>query len=290
MVIVLTVFLMSLQDAIIKYASSDLTLWQIYVLRSTLAIPLLFAISAFSQSLVEIVPRSIGWTATRALLLVLMYFCIYAAAPVLSLAILGAAFYTGPLFITLFSWVLLGEIITWRKWLAVLIGFAGVIIIMRPGTEDFSYWILLPILSGLFYALAAITTRARCRDEPVLCLAVSLNVALLVSGILVSGILFTLQLSASEISAYPFLLGNWAVMGWPEWNLIAVLALLIAGIGIGLAKAYQSAPASIIATFDYSYLIFAVFWSLVIFSEPPDVPTIIGMGLIAAGGLLTIQR
>jgi len=155
-------------------------------------------------------PRSIGWTAMRSVLLVLMYVCIYAAAPVLSLSILGAAFYTGPLFITLFSRVLLGDEITWRKWLAVLIGFAGVIIIMRPGTEDFSYWILLPILSGLFYALAAITTRARCMGEPVLCLAMSLNVALMLSGVLVSGVLYFAQLSDSEISTYPFLLGNWS--------------------------------------------------------------------------------
>ncbi len=89
-----------------------------------------------------------------------------------------------------------------------------------------------------------------------------------------------------EIAAAPFLLGPWVAMGPEQWGFVALLAVLIVGIGLGLAAAYQSAPPAVIATFDYSYLIFAAFWGYAIFSERPDAPTLAGMALIAGAGLL----
>jgi drug/metabolite transporter (DMT)-like permease len=79
-------------------------------------------------------------------------------------------------------------------------------------------------------------------------------------------------------------------MGAREWGVIALLAALIVIISAGVAKAYQSGPPAIIATFDYSYLVFAAFWSFVFFSEPPDALTITGMLLIAGTGLLIVRR
>jgi drug/metabolite transporter (DMT)-like permease len=78
-------------------------------------------------------------------------------------------------------------------------------------------------------------------------------------------------------------------MGHREWGIVSVLALLMVAISMGLAKAYQSAPPAIIATFDYTYLVFAAFWSFLIFSETPDAATIIGMLLIAGAGLLVVR-
>jgi len=290
LLIVGSVFLMSLQDAIVKLASTDLNLWQIYVLRSLLSLPILLILSHLQGNRDWPKFGAIGWVALRSALLVLMYICIYAAVPVLSLSVIGAAFYTGPLFITLFSALLIGEPVSRRGWFSVFLGFAGVLVILRPGTESFAVLTLLPVLSGLFYALAAITTRSKCLEESSLSLAVGLNMALLVTGLIASGTILLWQPAPQQSGIYPFLLNEWTTMTPPNWMFVAVLALMIVGIGIGLAKAYQSAPPAIIATFDYSYLVFAAFWSFALFADPPDTPTVIGMILIAGAGVYLLYQ
>jgi len=285
--IVAAVFLMSLQDAVIKYASAAL----IYVLRGALAVPCLLGLALAGGAGV---PGSRGrpgrWTILRSMLLVAMYVALYATVPVLSLSTIAAAFYTGPIFITLLSALLIGEPVGRRGWLAVGLGFLGVLCILRPGSDAFQPVALLPVLSGLFYALAAIITRSRCQHESAVTLAIALNVALLVTGGL-AGVALALVVPADEtVAAYPFLLGAWVAAGPQEWGLVAVLAVLIVGIGVGLAAAYQVAPPVVVATFDYSYLVFAALWSVLFFAEWPDGPTVAGMLLIVGGGLLVIRR
>jgi drug/metabolite transporter (DMT)-like permease len=284
--IVATVFAMSVADAIVKYASADFPLWQIYVLRSLLAIPLLILLLRRGRT--RLWPKAAPWAYLRSLLLALMYIAIYAAAPVLSLSVIAAALYTGPLFIALFSALLIGEPLGPRRWAAILIGFIGVMTILRPGTDGFSYAMLIPVLAALLYALAAIITRTKCAEEAPLALALALNIALLAVGASASAVILLWRPSAAQAALYPFLLGYWIAMGPREWAVILVLALLITVIGAGLAKAYQSAPPAIIATFDYSYLLFAIFWSFLVFDQPPDAATVAGMVLIAAAGILVL--
>lgn len=284
--IVATVFAMSVADAIVKYASANFPLWQIYLLRSVLAIPLLLLL--LSRRRTGLWPKAPGWAGLRSLLLALMYIAIYAAAPVLSLSVIAAALYTGPLFIALFSALLIGEPLGPRRWAAILIGFAGVLVILRPGTHAFSWAMLVPVLAALLYALAAIITRAKCAEEAPLALALALNLALLAVGAIGSAVVLLWHPSAAQAAVYPFLLGYWIAMGPREWAVILVLALLIIVIGAGLAKAYQSAPPAVIATFDYSYLLFAGFWSFLVFDQPPDAAAIAGMVLIAAAGFLVM--
>jgi drug/metabolite transporter (DMT)-like permease len=286
--IVATVFAMSFADAVVKYVSAELPLWQIFVMRSLVAIPLLVALPLFGRP-TAVRPKSLFWTFLRGLLLVMMYIAIYAAAPVLGLSVIAAAFYTGPLFIALFSALLIGEQVGPRRWTAICIGFAGVLVILRPGTEAFSAVMLIPVVAALFYALAAIITRTRCIEETPVVLALALNFALLATGAIATAGIALWQPVAADAAAYPFLLGSWVAMGSREWGIIGFLAVLMVGIGIGLAKAYQSAPPAIIATFDYSYLVFAAFWSFAIFAEAPDAATLIGMLLIAGAGLLVVH-
>lgn len=287
--IVGAVFLMSLQDAAVKLASAGLPLWQLWLLRGLLAVPALAALPGLRSRATA--ARALGrWPLLRAGLLVLMYLCLYAAMPALSLPIIAAGFYTGPLFITLLSALLLGEPVGRRGWLAVALGFAGVLVVLRPGGDAFAWPALLPVLSGLFYACAAVLTRGRCRDEAPTVLALALNLALLVAGLLAGLALAFWQPTPAETAPAPFLLGGWAAMGVADWGLVGLLALLLVGIGIGLAAAYQSAPPSVVATFDYSYLIFAAGWSYGLFGETPDGPTIAGSLLIAGAGLMAVRR
>lgn len=302
MMIVGSVFLMSFQDALIKYVSSDMTLWQIYVLRSALALVLLGALPSLTGK--AIVPQTAYlvrtahlirtalsfWILTRSVLLVLMYIFIYAAVPFLNLSVIGAGFYTGPLFIAVLSALLLGETVGRRGWLAIFCGFAGVLVILRPGSDDFMWVAVLPVLAGLFYALAAILTRSQCQTASPVGMAFSLNIALFATGAFASLFIVLWQPSLEEIATTPFLFSSWSHMGSAEWGIIGVLAVLIVLIGMGLAAAYQSAPPVIIATFDYTYLLFAACWSLVMFADPPDVVTLTGMAMIAGAGLLVVYR
>ena len=286
-VIVGTVATMALTDAIIKYISSDFPLWQIFVVRSLVALTILIAMVLFGSRIDTIRPLSMKWTLLRSVLLVLMYVAIYAAAPVLSLSVIAAALYTGPIFVALLSALIGGEPVGRRRWSAVALGFVGVLVILRPATDEFSVYVLIPVIAGLLYALAAVITRAKCRDEKPQTLAIMLNLAVLAAGLLA-----TVAVAIAEpwirVGAYPFLLGQWIVMGAREWEVMALLGALIVIIGVGLAKAYQSAPPAIIATFDYSYLLFAAFWGFVFFSEIPDLATVIGMAIIVSAGFLAV--
>ncbi len=287
-VIIATVMTMAFTDAIIKYLSADFPLWQIFVVRSLAAIPILVALVLFGTRPGSIRPRSLKWTIVRSVLLTLMYIAIYAAAPVLPLSMIAAALYTGPIFVALFSAWLIGEPVGRRTWSAVVLGFAGVLVILRPDSDAFSWSMLIPVIGGLLYALAAIITRAKCIDEKPQVLAIMLNLSILAVGLIATGVLALLPPLSENTASYPFLLGGWIAMGPWEWKMIALLAFLIVLIGIGLAKAYQAAPPPIIATFDYTYLLFAALWGFIFFSAIPDPATIAGMLLIVAAGFLVI--
>lgn len=289
-VITLTVFAMAFADAMVKYVSANFPLWQIYVVRSLVVIPVLAAISILRGGRQPMTLKSKGWSFLRGMLLAFMYIAIYAAAPVLSLSVIAAALYTAPLFIALFSALLIGEPVGLRRWIGIAIGFIGVLVILRPATDEFSLLTLIPIAAAMLYALAAVITRSKCSTETPIALAMAVNFSLLAMGLVATAVIALWQPTPAEESIYPFLLGYWVTMGAGEWGIIALLAALMVAISLGLAKAYQSAPPSIIATFDYTYLIFAAFWSFVIFSEVPDAATITGMVTIAAAGMLVVGR
>nr|WP_298685093.1 DMT family transporter [uncultured Dongia sp.] len=290
LVIIVTVFAMSFADAMVKYVSAAFPLWQIYVLRSLLVIPALAAIAWLRRDIRSMAFASAGWAFLRGMLLAFMYIAIYAAAPVLSLSVIAASLYTAPLFIALFSALLVGEKVGRRQWAGIAIGFLGVLVVLRPATGDFSLAALIPVAAAILYALAAIITRSKCSGETPMALALAVNMSLLAVGLTATALIALWQPSGMQASYYPFLLGYWTMMDGHAWGVMALLASLMVLISLGLAKAYQSAPASIVATFDYSYLLFAAFWSFVMFGQAPDGATIIGMLMIAAAGLLVIER
>jgi drug/metabolite transporter (DMT)-like permease len=288
-VIVATGFTMAFGDALVKAVSSDFSLWQIYVVRSLLAVPLTIALLLSRAPLRGIVPLAPGWAILRSLLLMLMWLAFYAALPVLSLSAVAAAYYTGPLFIALFSALLIGEPVGPQRWAAIVTGFAGVLLIVRPGTGAFSSLALLPVLSAVFYALAAVVTRARCAVENPLVLSLALNLSFLAVGAIGTAAVALWGASVPPNGAVRFLLGPWAPLGSREWAILALMVVLIVAISAGVAKAYQSGPPTIIAIFDYGYLVFAAFWGFIFFAEVPDAWTVAGMLLIAGAGVLVAR-
>ena len=289
--IVAATFVMAFQDALVKLVSVELPLWQLFVLRSMLLLPSLGVLVACTGKAGAWLPNGLLWPVLRSLCLVLMYVAFYAALPLLPLSLVAATYYTGPLFIALFAALFIGEYLGVRSLIAVTLGFAGVLIVLQPWGADFTSLTLIPIASAVLYALAAIITRSKCAGDSVAMLSMILNLTFLVVGGAVSIALEVWQGAVGSLPHYPFLFGSWVSLGAEEWAALTVLAAANLAIHLALAKAYQSGPSPIVATFDYSYLLFASFWAFLFFAEVPAASTLLGMLVIAsAGGLVILRR
>jgi len=284
-VIVITVLALSLGDALIKLSSSRFVIWQIFVLRSALAIPCLLLIMFSLSKRSTLAPTAIGWIVLRSLLLVTMWISYYLSLPHLPLSVAAAAYYTLPIFITLFSAALVGERIGRAGWLAVAMGFTGVVLVLRPDTSALSLHAALPLFAAMLYALAMILTRTKCREEHPLSLALSLNVTFLVVGVVATLFITTVPTESRQ----GFLLSPWAAMGTKEWLAIVLLATVIVIASVGTAIAYQNAPSSVIGVFDFAYVGFAVLWGMVFFAEIPNLVAIVGMVLIVLAGVVSLR-
>ncbi len=283
-IILASVLTMAFADAVVKLVSADLTVWQVFVARSLVAIPLLAVLIPATGTGFKL--NAPGWTLLRSALLLLTWLAFYASFPVLSLSVAAVAVYTNPIMVALLSAVLISEPVSGRQWGGVLLGFLGVVSILKPGTDAFSWFTLLPLLAAAFYALAMVLTRTKCQDEAPLVLALSLHCGFLITGLIATAALALVGLGAQSKAAYPFLLADWGPMGAKEWGLMALIGALSAAYFMGVARAYQIAAPPVIATFDYAYLVSAALWGFVFFAEKPDVLTVCGMALITAAGLL----
>ncbi len=283
-IILASVLTMAFADAVVKLVTADVTVWQVFFARSLVAIPILIVLMLATG--VGLKPRVPKWVFVRSVLLVLTWLAFYAALPVLSLSVAAVAVYTNPIMTALLSAALIGEPVSGRQWGGVLLGFLGVIAILQPGTDAFSWFTILPLLGAAFYSLAMVLTRSKCQKEAPLTLALGLHTSFLATGLVGTVVLAVIGLDTDTKAVFPFLLGDWAPMGVREWGLMALLGALSAAFFVGVARAYQIAPPQIIATFDYAYLVSAAVWGFVFFSEKPSTLTIGGMLLITAAGLL----
>lgn len=283
-VIVFTVFSLSLGDALIKTMSADLGLWQIFVLRSLLALPVLIAVLQFKK--IPLLPRVSGWTLLRSLMLVAMWIAYYASLPHLPLSAAAATYYTLPIFITLFSAFFAGETIRPLGWIAVAVAFSGMLLLVRPATDAFNVYAVLPLASAVLYAMAMILTKTRCRNEHPLMLSLALNVSFVVVGLLATAF----GAAVGDAGAPSFLSAPWAPLTTETLGAVAVMAAAILIGSVGAAIAYQKGPPSVVGTFDFAYVGFAAMWGFLFFTELPDAYSIAGILLIATGGILSIRQ
>lgn len=283
-VIILTVLALSLGDALIKLTSGSFVIWQIFVIRSLIVIPVLLVVLASKARLR--LPDAIRWVALRSLMLIGMWVCYYLSLPELTLSAAAAAYYTLPIFITLFSALFIGDRISRTGWAAVFTGFLGVLLILRPKAGDFNGYAILPLVSAMLYAGAMILTRTRCRQQDPIMLSLALNIAFVAVG----GLATALAALLPEAARQGFLLARWTGMGPAEWLSMTLLAAAILIGSIGAAFAYQNGPPAMIGAFDFAYVGFAVIWGLVFFAEVPDAISTLGMALIVGAGILSLRQ
>lgn len=284
-----SLFLLGFQDSLVKLTSDDLSLWQFQLIRASLNLILLTLLTRVIWRTGCPPPKRFWAVALRSLFLVGAMLCYFGGVPFLNLSDIAAGLYVFPLFVALLSAVLLGERVGPRRIVAILVGFSGTLLILRPGTEAFQFVSLLPIGAALCYAGTILTTRRLCREESPVTLSFGVGVTFLTVGV-IGTLVFTFLIDPPRAAEWPYLLTGWHDIGLLTLGLIATCSVLNLIANISLSRAYQTAEASWLAPFDYSYIVFATFWGYVFWEHIPDGLTFLGMAMIAGSGVFVAWR
>jgi len=291
--IVLGMTAITVNDMLIKLLSDGYPLHQMVFLRSIIAV-------AFSLGMVQLeggwkILRTDKpfWHLARGLLLVVSNLSFFAALAVLPLADTTALFFVAPLFITLLSIPVLGEKVGIRRISAVLVGFAGVLVMQRPwesGGSD-KLVMLLPVLAAFTYALCQILARRLGASAKASAMAAYIQGIFIVVSIGFYVVAGDGRFAAGvENESLRFLLKPWR---WPDGNdglLFLFLGLLSAVIGYSISQAYRLAPPATVAPFEYVAMPLAVLWGWLVWDYLPSMQILGGIVLIMGAGLYVFVR
>ncbi|MBZ9885986.1 MULTISPECIES: DMT family transporter [unclassified Mesorhizobium] len=263
----------TLNDAITKFSSESMNMAQVMLVRGAFA-SLFVGLLAWRRGALAnpaamlqpmVATRVAGEAgATVSFLIALAH---------LPIANVSAVLQALPLAVTMGAALFFGEGVGWRRWLAIAIGFTGVLIIVRPGFEGFSVYSLLALTSVACCAVRDLATKRIPEAIPTMLVSTATALAMTVLG--------ALLLSP---------MGGWTPMSGRATTLLALAAVLVL-IGYQfIIMAMRSGDISFIAPFRYTALLWSILLGLVIFGDIPDAPMTVGAAIIIGSGLYALYR
>ena len=265
------VLFLTFSDALAKWVSQHYSPIQILFLRAAIALPFVLALAAALGGRAALRTRHPGLHLLRGALNVISACFFYLGLQALPLAEGIAIVFAAPLFVTALSVLALKERVDGARWLAVAAGFAGVLVIVRPGAASFQVEALYPLATAVLYAVMMLTARAIGRSESMLTTTVYIVVG---------------QFVCSAVAVPAF----WTPLQWPHLPHFAGIALF-STLGLTfITQGFRIGPASVVAPFDYGALLWASLLGWLVWHDAPDLYDCVGAALIVGGGVYIAWR
>lgn len=261
----------STHDVIVKILGGDYAPFQIVFFSVLLSFPLAMIMLMRDSKPGTLVPVHPWWLALRTGAAVVTGVSVFYAFTVLPLTQVYAIIFATPLLITILAIPVLGEKVRLRRWLAVLVGLAGVLVVLRPGSTELTLGHMAALVGAFGGATASIVVRKIGNEERT---AVMLLYPMMANFVLMA-------------CALPFV---YQPMPIEHLGLLAVIATFAWTAGRLVIAAYQIGEAAIIAPMQYSQIIWASLFGYLFFGETIDQATAIGAGIIIASGMYIVLR
>jgi drug/metabolite transporter (DMT)-like permease len=260
----------SCMNALIRAGSLELEPAQIVFFRNAFA--LLFMLPWLARvGLPGLRTARLGLHLGRSVIGLVAMTCWFYSVSLLPLAQAVSLNYTVPLFATVGAALILGETVRARRWTATIVGFLGVLAIVRPGFQEVTPAMALPILAAIFMAAAALLIKSLSNTENP------------------SAMVFYMNLFLTPLSLIPALF----VWVWPSWEVLGLMAL-VGGLAAGahqlMTRAYTKADASAVIPFHYMQLPFVALIGFAAFGEVPALWTLLGAAVIAGAAIYIAHR
>lgn len=288
--LVLALLIFSLQDIAVKWIGGSYPILEIVIFRSVTALPLTLVLfrSEGGRGLPTTKRHMLEYV--RGMCYFLSYTAYFMGLAALPLAEIAAIKFSGPLMITVLSVVLLGELVGPHRWLALLVGFGGVLLIVRPGVGSFNVGSIFILLSVLFYAIAAILTRTLQRTDSSATMSYYSSLVYLVATVILIPVVIAIGPIPHAPPSVAFLLRPWSTPPLVDGAIMAALGLVWTGGMYCTARAYSTAPASVVAPFEYTALPISVLWGFLLWHELPTWTTWVGAAVTLVSGVYLLYR
>lgn len=288
--LVVAMLIFSLQDVAVKWIGGDYSVLEIVIFRSLIALPctLLFLRYEGRRGLPTTSQYKLEYI--RGFFLFLSFTTYMMALAALPLADVAAIRNSAPLMITFLSVVWLGEKVGPRRWLALFIGFVGVLFIVKPGLATFNLGSIFALIAELFYALSVIVTRKLYKTDSSATMAYYSSLVYLAAAFILAPLAIVMGEIPDAHPSFAFLLRAWTVPTLLDGVIMAGLGLVWAGAMYFVARAYSLAQVSVAAPFEYTALLLNVMWGFLIWQEIPTLATVAGALLTLFSGMYILYR
>jgi len=288
--LVLAVWVISLQNIAIKWIGGDYSALEIVAVRSVVALPavLIFYRSEGQRGLPSTQHHKLEYV--RGVFLFLSYTTYMMGLAALPLAEIEAIRFSAPLMITFLSFLMLGENVGPRRWLAIAVGFLGALLIIKPGAPDFNLGSIFILISVLFYALTAILTRKLKNDDSSATMAYFSSLVYLVAALILAPLPLFVGEAINPHPSIAFVIRSWNMPTPIDLGIMMGLGLVWASWMVLLSRAYSLAEASVAAPFEYVSLPINIFWGFLIWNEVPTLATLLGALLTLLSGIYVLSH
>jgi len=263
--------LFSTHDAIVKSLGGSYATFQIIFFSVLLSFPLVMLMLMRDTTRATLIPVHPWWSALRTLAAIVTGSSVFYAFSVLPLAQVYAILFAMPLMITVLSIPILGEKVGLHRWAAIICGVIGVLVVLRPGAQEFTLGHVAALTGAVCGSLASVIVRKIGRDERS---AVLLLYPMMANFVLMAAIL-------------PFV---YRPMPIEDLGLLGLISILAFSGGLLVIAAYKSADAAMVAPMQYSQIVWASVFGALFFGESLDRQTVIGAGIVIASGLYIVLR
>ncbi|MBL8063719.1 MAG: DMT family transporter [Anaerolineales bacterium] len=288
--LLLAMLIGSLQAVAVKWIGGNYSVLEIVTFRSLIALPITLLFFRLEGGKGLPTTRQPKLQYVRGIFLFLSYTTFMMGLAALPLADVEAIRFSGPLMITILSVFMLSEKVELQRWLALIVGFAGILLIVKPGSTNFNEGSLFVLISVLFYALTVILTRKMKAADSSATMAYFSSWVYLIAAFIFS----PLAAAVGEIpNAHPsvaFLFHAWTMPTPLDLFIMSGLGLVWALWAYFMTRAYSTAQASVIAPFEYASLPISILWGFLFWREVPTVMTLAGAALTLASGMYLLVQ
>ena len=283
--------LFSINDMAIKFLSDGYALHQVVLIRSVVGMAVwLILVMPFSGGLSVVKTKRLGMHILRGMCVVVANLCFFLGLAAMPLADAVAIFFVSPLLITVFSVVFLKEKVGPFRWGAIVVGFVGVLVMVKPGTGSFQIAALLPIIAATGYATLHILTRKIGGTESAATMLFYIQVTFIVASGLIGLALGGGQFSGNAHPSLEFLTRAWVFPETADWGILIAIGVGGAGGGYLISQAYRLSEAAFAAPFEYLAMPLAILFGVLVFDEWPELNAWFGIALIIGSGLVLLWR